>query len=46
VVTPAGLVLDGALDTFPTPPAPRPELGETGFEIPVSLVDFAELQIQ
>jgi Di-haem oxidoreductase, putative peroxidase len=45
VVTPAGLVLDGTLDTFPTPPAPRPELGETGFEIPVSLVDFMEFYL-
>ena len=45
VVTPAGLVLDGRLDTFPTPPAPRPEFGETGFEIPVSLVDFMEFYL-
>lgn len=45
VVTPAGLVFDGMLDTFPTPPAPRPELGETGFEIPVSLVDFIEFYL-
>lgn len=45
VVTPAGLVFDGMLDTFPTPPAPRPELGETGFEIPVSLVDFMEFYL-
>jgi hypothetical protein len=45
VVMPAGLVFDGMLDTFPTPPAPRPELGETGFEIPVSLVDFMEFYL-
>ena len=45
VVTPAGIVLDGRLDTFPTPPAPRPEFGETGFEIPVSLVDFMEFYL-
>jgi hypothetical protein len=45
VVTPAGIVLDGTLDTFPTPPAPRPEFGETGFEIPVSLVDFMEFYL-
>ena len=45
VMTPAGLVFDGMLDTFPTPPAPRPELGETGFEIPVSLVDFMEFYL-
>jgi hypothetical protein len=45
VVTPAGIVLDGMLDTFPIPPAPRPELGETGFEIPVSLVDFMEFYL-
>jgi Di-haem oxidoreductase, putative peroxidase len=45
VVTPAGFVLDGTLDTFPTPPAPRPEFGETGFEIPVSLVDFMEFYL-
>jgi Di-haem oxidoreductase, putative peroxidase len=45
VVTPAGLVLDGTLDTLPAPPAPRPEFGETGFEIPVSLVDFMEFYL-
>jgi Di-haem oxidoreductase, putative peroxidase len=45
VVTPTGFVLDGTLDTFPTPPAPRPEFGEAGFEIPVSLVDFMEFYL-
>jgi hypothetical protein len=45
VVTPSGIVLDGTLDTFPTPTAPRPEFGETGFEIPVSLVDFMEVYL-
>jgi di-heme oxidoreductase (putative peroxidase) len=45
VVTPAGLVLDGTLDTFPAPPVPRPEFGELDFEIPVSLVDFMEFYL-
>jgi Di-haem oxidoreductase, putative peroxidase len=45
VVTPSGMVLDGSLDTFPAPPAPRPEFGETGSEIPVSLVDFMEFYL-
>jgi Di-haem oxidoreductase, putative peroxidase len=45
VVTPSGIMLDGTLDTFPSPPAPRPEFGETGFEIPVSLVDFMEFYL-
>jgi Di-haem oxidoreductase, putative peroxidase len=45
VVTPSGLVLDGTLDTFAAPPAPRPEFGEADFEIPVSLVDFMEFYL-
>lgn len=45
VVTPSGLVLDGTLDTLPTPPTPRPEFGEADFEIPVSLVDFMEFYL-
>jgi hypothetical protein len=45
VVTPSGLVLDGTLDTLPAPPTPRPEFGETGFEIPVSLVDHMEFYL-
>jgi Di-haem oxidoreductase, putative peroxidase len=45
VVTPSGLVLDGTLDTFPAPPAPRPEFGESAFEILPSLVDFMEFYL-
>jgi hypothetical protein len=44
-VTPTGLVVDGTLDTFPAPPAPRPEFGETGFERSVSLVDVMEFYL-
>jgi hypothetical protein len=45
VVTPSDMVLDGSLDTFPAPPAPRPECGEADSEIPVSLVDFMEFYL-
>jgi mono/diheme cytochrome c family protein len=54
VVTPSGLVLDGRpdpqsptgqVDTFTPPITPRPEFGETDFEIPMPLLDFMEFYL-
>ena len=49
IVTPAGMVLDGALDAIETPPAASesddPDLDGLANEIPVSLVDHLEFYL-
>jgi di-heme oxidoreductase (putative peroxidase) len=49
IVTPAGMVLDGSIDTIEAPPASResddPDLDGVANEIPVSLVDHLEFYL-
>jgi hypothetical protein len=48
VVTPSGLVLDGALDKIKTPPVSRASQNgdsDGGDEIPTSIVDFEEFYL-